>query len=48
MSMIIDANEGWQARTKYVIGILNVLMRLNCIRTCLMAMGHWYDRWSGY
>jgi len=39
MSMIIDANKGWQALIGYVIGLLNVLMRLNCIRTCLMAMG---------
>jgi len=35
MSMIIDANKGWQALIEYV----NVLMRLNCIRACLMAMG---------
>jgi len=39
MSMIIDANKGWQALIEYAIGLLNVLMCLNCIRTCLMAMG---------
>jgi len=35
MSVIIDANKGWQALIEYS----NVLMRLNCIRACLTAMG---------
>jgi len=39
MSMIIAANKGWQVLIEYVIGLLKVLMRLNCIQAFLMAMG---------